>query len=70
MTQRAKPYARLTIDLLPGSGELYRLDEDPLEMANRFGDAGRAAQQRELMDMIRARPGRLMADLPDLVGDA
>ena len=34
-------------------------------MDNLFGDPGYAALQKELTDMIHARPGPMMADLPD-----
>lgn len=56
--------AKLTIDQISGDGELYDLSEDPMEMVNRYNDPGKAALQRELHDMIRARPGEFMADLP------
>ncbi len=57
--------AKLTIDQISGDGELYDLAEDPLEMVNRYNDPGKAALQQELHDMIRARPGGIMADLPE-----
>ena len=56
--------AKLTIDQISGEGELYDLAEDPMEMVNRFNDPGKAALQRELHDMIRARPGKFMENLP------
>ena len=57
--------AKLTIDEISGDGELYDLSEDPMEMVNRFGDPGKAALQRELHDMIRARPGGFIENLPE-----
>lgn len=57
--------AKLTLELISGAGEMYDLGNDPLEMDNLFGDAGYAALQKELTDMIRARPGPMMADLPE-----
>ena len=47
---------KLTLELDSGAGELYDLAQDPAEMDNRFGDPGVARIQRELTDMIRARP--------------
>ncbi len=49
--------AKLTLELNSGAGELYLLGEDPHEMQNRFADPAAASLQRELEDMIRARPG-------------
>jgi arylsulfatase A-like enzyme len=49
--------AKLTLDRLSGDGELYDLHDDPDEMVNRYGDPGKAALQRELEDMLQARPG-------------
>ena len=61
-TQRHK----LTLDLISGAGELYDLKEDPDEMDNRFGDAGCAAVQRELTDMLHSRPADARAPLPQV----
>jgi Domain of unknown function (DUF4976) len=61
-TQRHK----LTLDLLSGAGEMYDLQEDPTEMHNLFGDAGRAAVQRELADMIHSRAADACAPLPQV----
>lgn len=61
-TQRHK----LTLELLSGAGELYDLQEDPLEMDNLFGDTGRSAVQRELTDMIRSRPDDAREALPQV----
>jgi arylsulfatase A-like enzyme len=50
-TVRTQRY-RLTYEAGSKAGELYDLQEDPHEMVNRFDDAGHAAIQRELLDMI------------------
>ena len=57
--------AKLTVDLLSGAGEMYDLAEDPDEMENLFDDPGRAALRRDLTERIRARPGPVLADLPE-----
>lgn len=57
--------AKLTLDLISGAGEMYDLAEDPDEMDNLFGDAGRAALRRELTDMVHARPGPLLSEFPE-----
>jgi len=56
--------AKLTVDQITGAGELYVLSEDPDEMVNRFGDSSVAGIQNELTDMIAARPGAVMDELP------
>ena len=56
--------AKLTIDLISGAGEMYDLAEDPDEMTNIFDDPGKVKLRNELSDMIKARPGPIMADLP------
>ena len=56
--------AKLTLEILSGEGELYDLSEDPDEMINRFNDPDKKLLQKELEDMIRARPGPVMEDLP------
>jgi hypothetical protein len=61
-TQRHK----LTLDLISGAGEMYDLQDDPSEMHNLFGDAGRAAVQRELTDMMRSRADDACAPLPQV----
>lgn len=60
-TVRTKRH-KLTIDLLSGAGELYDLEDDPLEMSNRFDDPGMAAVQKELTEMIAERPGPMLED--------
>jgi len=61
---------KCTFDLGSGAGELYDLVNDPAEMDNRFGDPGCATVQKELHDMMRARPGALRSDLAEPVGMA
>jgi arylsulfatase A-like enzyme len=56
---------KLSLDLLSGAGELYDLADDPTESANRFDDPGMAAVQKELTEMIRARPGPMIETLPE-----
>ena len=62
--------AKLTIERNSGAGELYVLAEDPHEMQNRFLDPGVATLQRELEDMIRARPGSELGAFDPPVGMA
>ncbi|MBT3917017.1 MAG: sulfatase-like hydrolase/transferase [Rhodospirillaceae bacterium] len=57
--------AKLTIEEISGAGEMYDLSDDPDEMVNRFDDPGKKALQKELFDMIRARPGSTMDTLPE-----
>jgi arylsulfatase A-like enzyme len=61
---------KCTFDLGSGAGELYDLANDPAEMDNRFNDPGCAKVQKELTDMMRARPGAVRADLAEPVGMA
>jgi arylsulfatase A-like enzyme len=61
---------KLTLEMDSGAGELYDLANDPTEMDNRFGDPGMAKVQRELTDMIRARPDDVMKPPPEPVGMA
>lgn len=49
--------AKLTLELGTDAGEMYDLKDDPHEMRNVFDDPAYSAMRRELMDMIRARPG-------------
>jgi len=56
--------AKLTLELISGTGELYDLADDPDEMTNRFNDPGKSALQNELTEMIHARPGPLVEELP------
>jgi hypothetical protein len=39
-------------------------------MDNRFNDPGVARVQKELYDMMRARPGKVREDLPEPIGMA
>jgi arylsulfatase A-like enzyme len=61
---------KCTFDLGSGAGELYDLANDPGEMVNRFGDPGFAKVQKELYDMMRARPGAVRSDLAEPIGMA
>ena len=47
---------KMTLDLKSGAGELYDLEDDPHEMENRFDDPAYSARQKELTEMIHARP--------------
>ncbi len=68
-TVRTERY-KLTLELESGAGELYDLENDPREMDNIFGDPSVAHIQKELNDMIRARPDDIMDPLPRQVGNA
>jgi len=68
-TIRTKTH-KCTCELGTGAGELYDLVHDPEEMVNRFDDPGYAQIRRELEDMMRARPGKLLTQLPEPVGMA
>jgi arylsulfatase A-like enzyme len=61
--------AKLTLDLTSGAGEMYNLRNDPDEMENLFDDPGYAAMRRELTDMINARPGGYLENLPQQIPD-
>jgi hypothetical protein len=43
---------------------------DPEEMVNRFNDPGYVRIRKELEDMMRARPGKILAQLPELISMA
>jgi hypothetical protein len=49
---------------------LYDLVNDPEEMENRFDDPDYTPIRRELADMMRARPGKVLERLPEPVGMA
>ena len=61
---------KLTYEAISDTGEMYDLVNDPHEMDNRWNDPGAAAVQRELLDMIRARPDDMIPALnePDGAG--
>ncbi|MYG52144.1 MAG: sulfatase-like hydrolase/transferase [Rhodospirillaceae bacterium] len=61
---------KLTYEALSDTGELYDLANDPQEMDNRWNDPGAAKVQRELMDMIRARPDDAITELNEPDGAA
>ena len=66
----ARSTHKCTFDLGSGAGELYDLANDPGEMDNRYDDPGCAKVQKELHDMMRARPGAVRSDLAEPVGMA
>jgi arylsulfatase A-like enzyme len=61
---------KCTFELDSGVGELYDLVHDPEEMVNRFDDPGYGKIRKELEEMMRARPGKILAQLPEPVGMA
>jgi len=62
--------SKLTIELNSGAGELYNLTNDPNEMENLYQEGDASPMQRELEDMIRARPGNLLSRFDEPVGMA
>lgn len=64
-TVRSKT-AKLTIEETSGAGEMYDLNNDPHEMDNLFGDPGYTSLQKELTDMINARPDDAIARKPQV----
>ena len=68
-TVRTKTH-KMTLEQKSGAGELYDLTTDPDEMENLFTSSHRSAVQRELEDMIRARPGPIRSQLSEPVGIA
>jgi arylsulfatase A-like enzyme len=66
---RTKQY-KCTFELESGAGELYDLYNDPGEMNNLFGEPGYARVQRELHDMMRARPGATVESFAEPIGMA
>lgn len=61
---------KCTIELDSGAGELYDLLEDPEEMRDLFDDPAYATLRKGLVDLIRARPGKIREDLSEPVGMA
>jgi arylsulfatase A-like enzyme len=57
---------KLTLDLASGAGELYDLEADPNEMANRFDDAAYAMVRKNLTRMIHSRPEDAVSALPQV----
>jgi len=55
---------KCAFELESGAGELYDLVNDPLEMDNLYNDDSVRAVQKELEDMMRARPGKILDPLP------
>ena len=61
---------KLTYEAMSQDGELYDLVADPFEMDNLWNDPVAAAVQRELLDMIAARPDDRISELATPVGAA
>jgi arylsulfatase A-like enzyme len=61
---------KLTLELGSGAGELYDLQEDPLELENRFDDASYRGVRAELSAMIRSRPDDALRPVLPQVGMA
>ncbi|MCW5605803.1 MAG: sulfatase-like hydrolase/transferase, partial [Burkholderiales bacterium] len=61
---------KLTVELASGAGELFDLAADPHEMRNLYDDPGHAVLRREMMDLIRARPGAVRESLAEPIGMA
>jgi len=68
-TVRTKTH-KCTFELGSGAGELYDLGNDPGEMNNLFDDPGCAKVRKELEDMMRARPGKVLEKLAEPIGMA
>ncbi len=68
-TVRTKAH-KCTFELGSGAGELYDLRNDPVEMNNLFDDPGYAKVRKELEDMMRARPGKILEQLAEPIGMA
>lgn len=68
-TVRTKTH-KCTFELESGAGELYDLVNDPGEMNNLFEDPGYAKVRKEMEDLMRARPGRILDHLPEPIGMA
>lgn len=62
--------AKLTLELDSGEGELYLLNQDPLEMVNRFHDPACKGVRDTLTDMVHARPRDIRDPLPLPIGAA
>ena len=61
---------KCTFELGSGAGELYDLVNDPEETVNRFEDPGYAKVRKELDEIMRARPGKILENLPEPIGMA
>jgi len=68
-TVRTKTH-KATFELGSGAGELYDLVNDPLEKVNRFDDPAFASIRKELHDLMRARPGKVLETLAEPIGMA
>jgi hypothetical protein len=61
---------KCTFELASGAGELYDLGNDPHEIRNLFDDPAHAGLRRDMQELLRARPGKVRADLPEPIGMA
>lgn len=68
-TVRTRDY-KCTFELGSGAGEMYDLKNDPGEMDNLFDDPGRAGVRKEMEDLMRARPGKVLDKLAEPIGMA
>ena len=64
------PTHKCTFEMLSGAGELYDLVNDPNEMDNLFDDDAGKAARKELTDLMRARPGKILESFPPQIGMA
>jgi hypothetical protein len=49
---------------------MYDLENDPKEMNNLFDDPGYAKVRKEMEDLMRARPGKVLDKLAEPIGMA
>jgi arylsulfatase A-like enzyme len=68
-TVRTKRW-KCTFELASGAGEMYDLENDPKEMNNLFDDPGYAKVRKEMEDLMRARPGKVLDKLAEPIGMA
>jgi arylsulfatase A-like enzyme len=68
-TVRTRDY-KCTFELGSGAGEMYDLKNDPREMDNLFDDPGRARVKKQMEELMRARPGKVLDKLAEPIGMA
>ena len=68
-TVRARDW-KCSIELSTGAGEMYDLKEDPDEMRNVWDDPAYASMRRDAEQIIRDRPGPVLAERLPIVGMA